>query len=69
MGTIIWDKPTSPTRYVSDRLGIERWQLRQALHEIKARSHLRATDRVIIYDDGNVTDESGIEIGNIHDEV
>jgi hypothetical protein len=54
---------------VSDRLGIERWQLREAIHKIKDRSNLRPDDRVTIYDNGNVTDEDGEPIGNIFDEI
>jgi hypothetical protein len=66
---IIWDQSANPTRYVSDELGIERWQLRDALHKIKARSDLGGRDRVIIYENGTVTDADGNEVGNIHDEV
>ena len=69
MSRIIWDQSANPTRYVSDELGIERWQLRDALHKIKARSDLGGRDRVIIYDNGTVTDADGNEVGNIHDEV
>ena len=69
MGRIIWDRAGRPTRYVSDALGIERWQLGVALHKIKARSNLGGADRVIIYDDGVVTDANGDAIGNIHDEL
>jgi hypothetical protein len=54
---------------VSDELRIERWQLRNALHKIKARSDLGGRDRVIIYDDRTVADADGNELGNIHDEV
>lgn len=69
MARIIWDKKRNPTKYASDRLGIEKWQLRKAIHKIKARGNLAAQDRTIIYDDGTVTDESGEPIGNIHDEI
>lgn len=69
MSRIIWDQSANPTRYVSDELGIERWQLRDALHKIKARSDLGGRDRVIIYENGTVTDADGNEVGNIHDEV
>jgi len=54
---------------VSDQLRIERWQLREAIHKIKAANNLGATHRVLIYDDGSVTDEEGEWLGNIHDEV
>ena len=66
---MIWDKSGNPTRHVSDVLGIERWQLREAIHDIKGRSNLSPHDRVVIYDDGKVTDTSGNEIGNVHDEL
>ncbi|HUB97245.1 MAG TPA: hypothetical protein VL993_15090 [Stellaceae bacterium] len=66
---IIWDRKRNPTKHVSDQLGIERRDLRQAIHKIKARSNLGAADRVIIYDDGSVTDEHGDHVGNILDEV
>jgi hypothetical protein len=69
LGQIIWDKSGNPTDYVSDRLGIERWRLRKALHKIKAAADLGGADRVIIYDDGSVADETGEVIGNIHDEL
>ena len=66
---VIWDRAGNPTRFVSDALGVERWQLREALHTIKARGGLGGTDRVIIDSDGRVTDAKGDEIGNILDEV
>jgi hypothetical protein len=69
MARIIWDRADNPARYVSDRLGIRRSELRQALHEIKRRSNLQARDRVIIYDDGTVRDEDGEELGNVFDEI
>ncbi|HJW79683.1 MAG: hypothetical protein ACJ8DU_00045 [Microvirga sp.] len=69
LSAIIWDKSTNPTDYVSDQLGIERWQLRTAIHKIKASNNLHGPDRVIIYDDGDVTDENGSQIGNIFDEI
>jgi hypothetical protein len=69
MSRIIWDRSDNPTQYVSDELGITRSQLRRALHKIKGYSNLGATDRVIIYDDGRVTDANGDDIGNILDEV
>jgi hypothetical protein len=69
MTRIIWDRAGNPTRYVSDALGIACWQLRESLHMIKRRSDLGAQDRVVIYDDGRVTDANGDDIGNILDEV
>jgi len=70
MARLIWDKlRRNPTKTVSDQLRIERWQLRGAIHKIKAANNLGATDRVFIYDDGSVTDEKGEPLGNIHDEI
>ena len=69
MAKVLWDKKRSPTDHVSDQLGLRRWQLRKAMHTIKARSNLGARDRVIIYDDGTVTDDSGEHVGNIYDEI
>jgi hypothetical protein len=69
LNRVLWDRAQNPTRHVSESLGIERWQLRQALHKIKARSNLRGDDRVIIYENGDVTDSHGNPIGNIYDEV
>jgi hypothetical protein len=66
---IIWDRSGNPTRYVSDALGIARWQLRETLHLITRRSNLGALDRVIVYENGRVTDASDDDIGNILDEV
>jgi hypothetical protein len=66
---IIWNHPANPTDYVSTTLGIERWQLRNAIHKIKARSGLGSRDGVIIHDNGEVTDQSGEHVGNIYDEV
>jgi hypothetical protein len=69
MANVIWDKPGNPPKYVSDQLRIARWQLGAAIHAIKAAGRLRATDRVIIYDDGTVTDEYREHLGNIYDEI
>jgi hypothetical protein len=66
---IIWDKIRNPTRHASDALRIERWQFRLAIHKIKAANNLGPTDKVIIFDDGKVTDTNGAEIGNIFDEI
>ena len=68
-GAVIWDKTGNPTQNVSDRLGIERWQLRGAIHKIKAGNNLGANDKVIIHSDGKVTDVDGSEIGNVFDEI
>lgn len=66
---ILWDRTQNPTPYVSRALGIEEWQLRQAIHKIKGRSTLRGQDRVIIYRNGAVTDANGDDLGNVYDEI
>ena len=66
---VIWDQNRNPTKHVSDALGIERWQLREAVHKIKTNNNLRPADRIVIYNDGKVTDANGAEIGNIYDEI
>ena len=66
---VIWNRRRNPTKHVSDTLGIARWELRKAIHNIKIRSNLGPADRVIIYSDGKVTDSNGDEIGNIYDET
>lgn len=69
MARVIWDQRGNPPKYVSDRLGVQRRQVRAAIHGIKTAPNLRATDRVIIYDDGTVTQEHGDALGNIYDEL
>ena len=69
MARVIWDQGGNPSKYVSDQLGIKRWQLGEAIHEIKAGNNLAATERVIIYDDGQVTNERDEHLGNIFDEL
>jgi hypothetical protein len=69
LGRVIWDKSENPTKYVSDELKIKRWQLREAIHKIKASSDLKAADRVIICADGSVMDQNGELVGNIFDEL
>lgn len=44
MADILWDKLRNPTPYVSERLGIEEWELRNAIHTIKKRSGLSGAD-------------------------
>jgi hypothetical protein len=65
----IWSGPGNPGNEVSSQLGISRSQLRAAIHKIKAGNNLSGPDRVIIYDDGTVTDEGEEFLGNIHDEL
>jgi hypothetical protein len=69
MARIIWDKRGNPPKCVSDRLRTQHWQLGDAIHELKAAGDLRPAERVIIYDDGTVTDEFGYVLGNIYNEI
>jgi hypothetical protein len=66
---IIWSDPGNPTSEVSRALGIERLQLRQALHRIKRAQGLKGADRVIIWNDGSVTDQQDNVLGNVYDEI
>jgi hypothetical protein len=66
---IIWSDPGNPTSEVSRALGIERLQLRQALHRIKRAQGLKGADRVIIWNDGSVTDHQDNVLGNVYDEI
>ena len=69
MARVIWDRRENPSKYVSDKLGITREQLGDAIHELKTAGNLSPAERVIIYDDGTVTDESGYVLGNIYNEI
>lgn len=69
MPNVLWNRAGNPSRWVSDRLGIERWQLKEAIHTIKKAGNLAGSERVIIYDNGLVTDDRGSPIGNIYDEI
>jgi transposase-like protein len=69
MASVIWSNPGNPTREVSRRLGIERGQLRAALHRIKRAQGLGGADSVRIWDDGTVTDQQDNVLGNVHDEI
>jgi hypothetical protein len=62
---VIWDKRRNPTKHVSNALGVKRWELRIAIHKLKARSNLGAADKVIIHIDGKVSDTNGDETGNV----
>jgi hypothetical protein len=68
MAGIIWSGPRNPTNQVATSLGIPRWRLWVALHEIKRRSKLGARDSVTTYDDGTVRDANGEHVGNIYED-
>jgi hypothetical protein len=65
----IWSRPGNPPRGIATRLGITRHQLRDAIHAIKHEAKLGPRSRVTIWDDGTVTDEADVWIGNIHNEI
>ncbi|MCJ2058457.1 hypothetical protein MKL09_18110 [Methylobacterium sp. J-048] len=65
---VIWNRAGSPVSYVSAKLNLDEETVGAAIHAIKAAAGLRGADSVIIYDNGDITDARGEEIGNIHDE-
>jgi hypothetical protein len=65
----IWSQSGNPPKWVSDSLGIERWQLREAIHKIKASNGMGPADEIGIWDDGCVTDWRGDFCGDIRDEI
>lgn len=65
---VIWNRGGNPVSYVSTKLNLNEETVGAALHAIKAAAGLRGADSFIIYDNGDVTDARGEEIGNIHDE-
>jgi len=65
----IWSRPDNPTRAVATRLGITRERLSRAIHVIKRDARLGPADNVTIWDDGTVTVDSDVQIGNIYDEI
>ncbi len=69
MARRLWSRPGNPPDWVAARLGISREQLGEAIHKVKDSAGLAPSDRVIIWDDGSVTDEADDWIGNIQDEV
>jgi len=68
MARVIWNSPRNPTNQVATTLGVSRWRLRTAVHEIKKRSKLGARDRITIYDDGTVRNANGEHVGNIYED-
>lgn len=69
MPAIIWSRPGNPTRGVATRLGTSETKLGDALHAIKDAAGLAPRDRVTIWDDGSVTDDRDVLVGNIYDEI
>jgi hypothetical protein len=66
---VIWSRPENPPESVAVALGITRVQLGDAIHGIKEDAGLGPRDRVTIWDDGSVTDDTNARIGNVHDEL
>jgi hypothetical protein len=69
MARVIWSRPGNPTRAVATALGITREQLGRAIHVIKHDAGLLPPDNVTIWDDGTVTVDRDVQIGNIYDEI
>ena len=69
MPRIIWSRPGNPTRAVARALGVTRERLGRAIHVIKRDAGLQSPDNVTIWDDGTVTVDDDVQIGNIHDEI
>jgi hypothetical protein len=69
MATVIWSNPGNPTNEVSRALGIERHQLRRALHHIERAEGLGGADSVAILSNGEVRDREGNVVGNVYDEI
>jgi hypothetical protein len=69
LARIIWSNPGNPSNEVSRAFGIERRQLRRALHRIKHAQGLKGADRVTIWSDGSVTDPQDNVLGNVDDEI
>jgi len=65
----IWSQPGNPTSGVARALGISRPELGYAIHRIKKNARLRPNDNVSIWDDGSLTDDDDVWLGNVHDEV
>jgi hypothetical protein len=65
----IWSRPGNPTNAVATALRVGRPHLRYAIHRIKKNARLGPGDDVIIWDDGSVTDDKDVWLGNIHDEI
>jgi hypothetical protein len=63
------EQSRNPTNEVSRTLGIERLQLRRALHRIKRAQGLKGADRITNWNDGSVTDQRDNVLGNIYDEI
>jgi hypothetical protein len=75
MNRRVWSDPENPpdwvAREISQETGkrITREQLGEALHTIKREAGLRPRDRVYIWEDGSITDDTDEWIGNIYDEI
>lgn len=68
-GRVLWDRNGSPSEHVGNTFSVPSWKIREIIHKLKICGNLHPRDRVVIYDSGDVTDEFGALIGNIHDEL
>jgi hypothetical protein len=71
----VWSNPHNPPGSVAVEISratgkpLTREQLGEALHAVKREAGLRPHDRVNIYDDGSITDDTDTWIGNVYDEI
>jgi hypothetical protein len=65
----LWSRVDNPPDWVARRLRISRVQLGAALHAIEHDAGLSPRDRVNLWDDGSVTDDGDVWIGNVYDEL
>jgi hypothetical protein len=73
MARRIWTNPHNPPDWVAAEISrttgkpITRYQLGEALHVIKEEAGLNPPDSVIIYDDGNIHNDTDDWIGNVYE--
>jgi hypothetical protein len=61
-------KTHHPAPWVARELGVSHEKLGEAMHTIKNEAGLTPRDRVSIWDNGDITDDTDTWIGNVHDE-
>ena len=66
---VIWSRPENPPESVAVTLGITRVQLGDAIHSSREDAGLGPRERVTIWDDGSITDDTNARIGNVYDEI
>jgi hypothetical protein len=65
MAQLIWSRPENPPDSVARSIGITVGEFHERLHKIKREAGLGARQRVRIYDDGTIEDETHVWIGNV----